>query len=958
MEKHAAYLILFYLTFMNQTGGAQTAPLAETPWNFMDTHTIGAYQFIQSNPTYDGRGVVIIIVDTGVDMGVPGLQKTSDGKAKVVDARDFSGQGDVSLTKATIDTSEQNISLRTGELKLTGINMLSAQPSDSGYWMGSIQEKRDFQNSDVKDLNNNGKEDDIFAFVTFLPDTEKENRWVYYLDENGDGDISDEKPRLSYRYNYDTFNLAGRDTATQKKLVTGVLNIYPGEKKAVFHIPDGSHGTHCAGIAAGFQIFGESTMHGIAPGAQIISAKVGNNIYGGGSSTTGAMKKAYQFGVEWSKTHNTPVVFSMSYGIGSELEGRSDIEIFLNDLMEENEDILVVLSNGNEGPGIGSTGNPSSAFRPLSAGAMLPAASAMDSYGFPISRDVIFHFSSRGGEVDKPDCLAPGAAASTVPYYDSRENKWGTSMSCPQIAGAAAVLMSACMQEKILYKGSLIKRSLKYGTKRMAEYTHLDQGTGIVNIPAAFEIMKIYQKRGEAEKLLDYRISTKNPFYPDGEGQTAYWRTGGYYPPAINKQQFQVEPLFPASMSIDQKADFYRTYNLKSDQPWFKLDKNSTYIRGENPAKIGGYYQSELLREPGLYAGVVRAYPKTGDGRDIPEFELLNSVIIPYLFHEENNYQRKFTNNKLKAGEYNRYFVLVPPGASSMNIRIAASPGEWCGIRAYIFDPEGRQFAWLRDMNAETQKPLTRTISGASLKPGIWEIVPFAFFHLNRTSSYDMDIHFDGLEIMPEVITQVDSLDSRHPRGRFSVTNLFRYFSGKGSGEIDGYEKTWTPEITGDKYRFDFRTDPNVSAVRFHFTMDENTYGYFTDIAVNIRDSLDKILKTEGLGQRFNEITFIPPDSGIYSCEIAAGFTYPEKSENVWKLEITQKTVISDEIRITAEKNNRQNFVLYPLIPAELTFRMDKNLFTLPDSFLYSGALYLQDDSGVTIAEVPLKIVP
>ena len=52
---------------------------------FLPTNETGAVAFRQQNPTSDGRGVTIGIMDSGIDLDHPALQKTSTGERKIVD---------------------------------------------------------------------------------------------------------------------------------------------------------------------------------------------------------------------------------------------------------------------------------------------------------------------------------------------------------------------------------------------------------------------------------------------------------------------------------------------------------------------------------------------------------------------------------------------------------------------------------------------------------------------------------------------------------------------------------------------------------------------------------------------------------------------------------------------------------------------------------------------------------
>src|SRR5439155_27020190 len=99
--------------------------------------------------------------------------------------------------------------------------------------------------------------------------------------------------------------------------------------------------------------------------------------------------------------------------------------------------------------GLSTLGFPGSADLALSVGASYPGVFTQPpQQGAPPPHDVMGWFSSRGGELAKPDILAPGVAFSTVPRWDTgNEIKRRISMSAPHASGLAACLISALVQE-------------------------------------------------------------------------------------------------------------------------------------------------------------------------------------------------------------------------------------------------------------------------------------------------------------------------------------------------------------------------------------------------------------------------------------------------------------------------------------------------------------------------------
>jgi hypothetical protein len=86
MKKASALICLLLAGFIS----AQTKDLT-----YIHLKKTGVENFLKENPSYDGRGALIFILDTGIDVGTDGILTTTQDGAKILTVNDFSGEGHI-----------------------------------------------------------------------------------------------------------------------------------------------------------------------------------------------------------------------------------------------------------------------------------------------------------------------------------------------------------------------------------------------------------------------------------------------------------------------------------------------------------------------------------------------------------------------------------------------------------------------------------------------------------------------------------------------------------------------------------------------------------------------------------------------------------------------------------------------------------------------------------------------
>ncbi|MFC7917563.1 S8 family serine peptidase [Streptomyces sp. NPDC057386] len=763
---------------------------AENPYN--PSFETGAVDFVKKNPKADGRGITIGILDSGVDLGHPALQKTTTGERKIVDwvtATDPVSDGDATWrrmnTKVTGPTFTANGQTWTTPAGTYAFNLFSEAATTGGDAKG--------------DANRDGDTTDTWGLLYDAA------AGTVRVDLNNNRDFTDDTPMKPYKDGFQIGYFGTDDPKTDVverqpfvvEIRKDVVYNAAGAKSDYVNIGviESEHGTHVAGITAANGLFG-GKMNGAAPGAKIVSSRACT--WTGGCTnialTEGMIDLVANRGVD---------IVNMSIGGLPALNDGNNARAQLYTRLIDTYGVQLVISAGNSGPGTNTIGDPGLADKVISVGASISKETWAANYGSEVkTKYAMMPFSSRGPREDggfAPTITAPGAAINTtqtwLPGGPVAEAGYslpagysmlqGTSMASPQAAGAMALLLSAAKQQGIDLTPAKLRTAVTSTADHIKDAQPHEEGAGLLNIVDAWKAIKKgataheYTVKAPVDTAIDYALKTP------GFGTGLYDREGGLKAGQKKTYEITLTRTSGEDKAIRHELHFENnaggTFRIVgSDEVKLPLNKPVT-VKVEARPKAAGIKSAILEVDDPRTEGIDKQVLTT----------VVVSTPVQHTFTAKSSVQRNSTQS---------YFLTVPEGAKALEVAIGGlkdkSQTRFISIHPYgvPVDNTSTPYCYNNYLDGNGCKPDVR--SYADPQPGVWEVEVEA----RRTSPlldnpYTLNVSVLGASFDPETVTVPEAKAGTPVPASWTVTNAFAAIDGKLVGGPLGSAKNARPAI-------------------------------------------------------------------------------------------------------------------------------------------------------------------
>ncbi|WP_229399760.1 S8 family serine peptidase [Micromonospora okii] len=764
---------------------------------YMPTSETGAEAFKATHPEWDGRGVTIGIMDSGVDLDQPALQRTTTGERKIVDW--------VTATDPLEDATWRAMITEVAGPSFTVGGATWTAPAGS-YRFSTFRESTTAGSDPAGDVNRDGDTTDVFGIL--YDATTHDIR----VDANQNRDFTDDEVMRPYREKFQVGHFGTDNPATPVREQIPFVVEYredvdanPGDNQpgpyydfVNIGIVESTHGTHVAGITAANDMLGNSAFDGAAPGARLVSARACS--WGGGCTAA-----ALTTGMADLVINRKVDVVNMSIGGLPALNDGSNARAQLYNELISVYGVQLFISAGNSGPGVNTVGDPSVAENVVSVAASISDDTWLANYGSVVRRDnALFNFSSRGPREDggfKPNIAAPGSAISTAPTWQAGnavpeagyplppgyQMLNGTSMAAPQATGAAALLLSAAKATDRGVTPAALRRAVYTSAKPIPGVATYAQGYGMFDVPGAWRLLEQgVQTRSYvsdapvctelSKNLTRYDRATgtfvANPHRGAGVYNRCAVLQGGQ--PVKKSKTYEIEVTRTSGPNKSIRHDLSLrgddgTFSAKKEV-WLPLNKTVTIPVKAKPKTAGAHSALLLVDDPAT---------------SVVDFEV--STVVVAADQVTKPAYSSTVEGSVERNSSRSYFVEVPPGTGAIQVDLSGiatgSQTRFIAINPYGLPAESTASTacFTNFSNVAACKPQERDYRNPIA--GVWEFEVEA----RRTSPaldnpFQLQVRVQGVTVEPAVI-ELPSVTAGTPTAvNWGLTNTFGPVAVTGQG--------------------------------------------------------------------------------------------------------------------------------------------------------------------------------
>jgi subtilisin family serine protease len=856
------------------TAATGPGPDTEAVNPYMPTHETGAVSFKKSHPRWDGRNVVVGIMDSGVDLDHPALQTTTTGERKIIDwvtPIDPVYENDGSWRPMLTDVSGPTFSY-------SGVTW--SAPAGS-YKINLFAENITVGGAANGDVNRDGDTTDRFG-VLYDPATGD-----IRVDTNQNFNFNDDPVMRPYNERFDIGHFGADNPATpiseQVPFVveyrTGVDTTPVGGPGLIDYVNIGlissSHGTHVAGIVAANDMLGNANFDGAAPGAKLVSSRACT--FAGGCTaaalTDGMIDLVLNRGVD---------IINMSIGGLPALNDGNNARAQLYNILIDQYGVQMFISAGNSGPGTNTIGDPSVASSVVSVGASISRDTWLANYGSEVNaRNAMFNFSSRGPREDggfKPNISAPGSAISTTAVYEAGspvpEAGYplppgyamynGTSMAAPQATGAVALLLSGVKANNLEITTAQLRRAIYSGARWINNVPAHSQGNGMLHVADTWKLLR------EGVTTADYSVDAPvctpiseflaTPHRGTGVYNRCAAEAGGHRPGQTKVYPVTITRTTGPASNVLHRLNWVGNDGTFTAPAQVNLPLNQPVTINVRATPASGV-RSAILRVDNPFTSTV-------------DFEFMNAVVASNAMTGPD-FEFSASGRVVRNG-FTSYFVTVPQGATALQVNLSGlaegSQTRFMAINPYGVPLESGSslICFTNFSDPATCKPDERDYQNPL--PGVWEIQ----VESRRTSPllqnpFALTARVQGVSVDPATVVLEGVTTGQPSPVSWELTNTFGPVTVSGQGGSLGSSNSERPTIADLEVQT-FQVTVPAGATRL-FVKIGNTSDLGADLDLFVYRG-GSLVAFNADGDSEEQVTINNPVAGVYDIEVE-GYSVP-----------------------------------------------------------------------------------